>query len=357
VKRLPDWETLAGSIDPPPRGLCSVIIAARDEQARIEETIRHLLAQRGVDLEIIVVDDRSRDGTGEILRRLAQEDLRVRVKRVDALPAGWLGKCHACHVGASAARGEWILFTDADCWLREDVIARALMVAERTAADHVTLSAGTLLKGRGARAWYLLFVTSLLSWFSGTNRDRPRSYVGIGAFNLVRAAAYKQSGGYEALRLTVVDDMKLGLLLKRAGKRTRSFLGAQDVVCHWSDTVWGMVKIMEKNYFAALEFRAWLAVGGAFVTILVLAVLVLGVFSGNAAGLAAGLSPMLLIVPGAVLARRVGWGWTSAIWVPFMFPVFIFALLNSTWVTLRQGGVRWRDTFYDLEALRAGAVR
>ena len=79
------------------------------------------------------------------------------------------------------------------------------------------------------------------------NRNRPKSFMGIGAFNLVRAAAYRQCGGYEALRLTVVDDMKLGLLLRRAGKRTRAFIGSDDVECHWGTTAWGMVKVMEKN--------------------------------------------------------------------------------------------------------------
>ena len=105
---------------------CSVIVAARDEEARLEDTVRHLLAQRGVAVEVIVVDDRSQDRTGDILRRLASEDARVQPRRVDVLPDGWLGKCHACHLGASAATGEWILFTDADCWLKPDVIARAL---------------------------------------------------------------------------------------------------------------------------------------------------------------------------------------------------------------------------------------
>ena len=80
--------------------------------------------QRGIEAEFIVVDDRSTDQTGEILRRLAKENPRLQVKRVDVLPDGWLGKCHACHVGASAATGDWILFTDADCWLKPDVIAR-----------------------------------------------------------------------------------------------------------------------------------------------------------------------------------------------------------------------------------------
>src|SRR4051794_18313504 len=102
ARRLPLLPNHARDPNNPLPGVarCSVVIAARDEEGRIEQTIRCLLAQQGVDLEILVVDDRSSDGTPEILRRLAQEDARVRVKRVDVLPEGWLGKCHACHVGA-----------------------------------------------------------------------------------------------------------------------------------------------------------------------------------------------------------------------------------------------------------------
>jgi glycosyltransferase involved in cell wall biosynthesis len=362
ARRLPALEVLttaAGSAlsSRENRVSCSVVIAARDEEARIEETVRHLLAQREVEAEIIIVDDRSTDRTGEILRRLAKEDARVKLERVEILPDGWLGKCHACHVGASAATGDWILFTDADCWLKPDVIVRAARLAERDGADHVTISPGTVLKSPVTRAWHLLFLTSILSWFSGVNRDRPKSHIGIGAFNMVRAAAYRQCGGYEALRLTVVDDLKLGLLLVRAGKRTRAFLGVNDVECHWGATVWSMVKVMEKNYFAALEFRLGLVLTGSVAVVVVSAILVLGLMTGTAAGLAAGLSPLTLILPASILARRVGWSWPCAIYVPFMFPVFLYALLNSTFVTLRQGGIRWRDTFYSLDALRAGTLR
>jgi len=361
VRRLPALESLiaapGAAASSETRIRCSVIIAARDEEARIEWTIRHLLAQRGVEAEFIVVDDRSTDRTSEILRRLAKEDARLRVKRVEALPDGWLGKCYACHVGASAATGDWILFTDADCWLKPDVIARAVRLAEHDEADHVTLSAGTVVEGLGTRAWHLLFLVSLLNWFSGVNRDRPKAYVGIGAFNLVRAAAYRQCGGYEALRLTVVDDVKLGLLLRRAGKRTRGFLGADDVECHWGTTVGSMVKIMEKNYFAITDFRVWLVLAGSLTVILVLCTLVIGLLTGTAAGLAAGLSPFSLILPAGIIARRLGWSWPCAVFTPFMIPVFWYAVLNSTFVTLRQGGIRWRDTFYPLDTLRAGNVR
>ncbi len=356
VRRLPSLSTLSPApVENPVK--CSVIIAARDEETRIEQTIRHLFAQRGVELEIIVVDDRSADRTPEILQRLSAEDSRLQVKRVLALPEGWLGKCHACHVGAGAATGDWILFTDADCWLQPDVIARALRIAARESADHITMVSGLAPGSLGLKASHLLFLLSFANWISGVNRDRPRSFMGIGAFNLVRAEAYRQCGGYEALRLTVVDDVKLGLLLRRAGKRTRAFVGGGDVECHWGATAWSTVKIMEKNYFAAIDYRLGLVLTGSAFVLLVLTILILGALSGTVAGIAAALSPLSLILPAGILARRLGWGWMTALYVPFMFPLFLYAVLNSAFVTLRQGGVRWRDTFYPLETLRRANVR
>src|SRR6266404_478657 len=165
VRRLPALEALTTATGPAlsshsERVRCSVVITARDEETRIEGTVRRLMEQRGVEAEFFIVDDRSTDRTGEILRRLAKEDARVKLKRVEVLPDGWLGKCHACHVGAAAATGDWILFTDADCWLKPDVIARAGRLAERDGADHVTLCPGIVVESLGVRAWYLLFMTS-----------------------------------------------------------------------------------------------------------------------------------------------------------------------------------------------------
>lgn len=336
---------------------CSVVVAARDEAGRVEATVRHLLAQRHVALEVIVVDDRSIDGTADILRRLATEDARVRTTTVEVLPAGWIGKCHACHVGATMATGEWLLFTDADCWLAPDVIARALRVAARDAADHVTLTPGVAGATLGAQAWHLVFLASLADWISRVNRDRPGAHLGIGAFNLVRASAYRASGGYEALRLTVVDDIKLGLLLHRAGSRTRAFLGGQDAECHWGNSVPDMFRVMEKNYFAALNFRLAPVVAGAVVLTLMLTSALLGLWSGTVAGLAAALAPWLLAIPAAIFARRLGWPLAGAALAPLLYPVVFGAVVNSTVVTLRQGGVRWRETFYPLDSLRKGNVQ
>jgi hypothetical protein len=358
ARRLPALDTL-----PVPSGIsagvarCSAIVAARDEEARLEATVRHLLAQRDIAVEVIVVDDRSTDATNDIMRRLASEDARVRATRVEHLPEGWLGKSHACHVGATAATGDWLLFTDADCWLKPDVIARALRVAARDAADHITLTPGVAAETLGAQAWHLAFLGSLANWISGVNRDRPGAHLGIGAFNLVRTSAYRRCGGYEALRLTVVDDIKLGLLLHRAGTRTRAFIGGADVECHWGTTVPRMIKIMEKNYFAAVDFRLAPVVAGATAFMLLCATSIIGIVTGSAAGIAAGLAPWSLAIPAAIFARRLGWSLASATITPLLYPLLFFALVNSAVVTLRQGGVRWRDTFYSLDTLRKGNVR
>ncbi len=336
---------------------CSVVIAARDEAARIESTVRRALAQSGVEVEVVVVDDRSTDQTGDIVRGLADEDARVQARRVDALLEGWLGKCHACHVGAEAATGEWLLFTDADCWLKPDVLARALDVTRREAAEHVTLTPGVAAETTAARAWHLAFLLSLANWFSGVNRDRPRAYLGMGAFNLVGAEAYRRCGGYAALRLTVIDDVRLGLLLRRAGARTRGFIGGDDTECHWGTTVRGMIGIMEKNYFAAIDFRLPAAIAAGVGGLLLWSAALVGPLTGTAAGTAAGVALLSLSIPAGIAARRLGWSLAPAALTPFVYPALLYAVLNSTVVTVRQGGIRWRGTFYALDTLREGGVR
>src|SRR4029079_1378501 len=142
-----------------------------------------------------------------------------------------------------------------------------------------------------AHSWYLMFLTSFLGWIAGVNREKRGAHFGFGAFNLVRASAYRACGGHEALRLTVVDDIRLGLLLSRCGKRTRAFLGAGDVECHWVTTLHELMRAMEKNYFAALDYRIEVvAVGGTFVSA-VLVTLLAGLIGGTRFGFFGAVSP------------------------------------------------------------------
>ena len=165
----------------------SVVIAARDEAAAIEAPSGALLAQQGVALEVIVVSDRSIDGTADIVRRLGGRGSAGARRRGDArCPTRWLGKSHALHIGAAAATGDWILFTDADCRLAPDVVARALRGAARERVDHVALTPAPIAAHARRQRLVLVFGASIANWFGRANRDLPGGHFGFGAFNLVR---------------------------------------------------------------------------------------------------------------------------------------------------------------------------
>jgi hypothetical protein len=118
-----------------------------------------------------------------------------------------------------------------------------------------------------------------------------------------------------------------------------------------------MIKIMEKNYFAAVDYRFGVIAGLVTFGTVFWGGALAGLFAGTLAGVAAFVAMLLVTVPGAVLASRLRWRLAASVLTPFVFPLLFYAMLNSALVTHRQGGVRWRDTFYSLEVLRQRTVR
>ncbi len=351
LERFPRERTL-----PAERPRVSIVIAARDEAARIEGTLRRLLSAREVEIELLVVDDRSVDDTGEIVQRIAAGDPRVVPLRVDELPPGWLGKCHACEVAGRRATGDWLLFTDGDIWIHEDALARAVLLAREEDAQHVVITPDVANQGFAAKSGQLAVLLGLSTYMARANRDERTGFFGLGAFNLVRADAFRAIGGYEKLRLEIVDDMKLGLLLRRAGFRTRAYLGRHDCEAEWAPTLWGIVKATEKNLFAQMRFHFWLTLCCGGLLLLAWLGAVSGAFSGTPAGWCAAAGLASIVLPATLLARRARMETAPALLVPWAVMVLFLAIANSAWVTLRQGGVRWRGTLYKLDELRAGQV-
>lgn len=347
-------ELRASGAEKPPR--VSIVVTARDEGARVEQTVLRLLEQRGVELEVRVVDDRSSDDTGEILERLAREDSRVHVVRVRELPPGWLGKNHACHVGATGAANEWILFADGDAWMTPDLVARGVQAAQAARAEHVCLAPGESNATLTARAALLHFWLGLIFFGSRANRDRSRGWVGVGAFNLVRTSAYREIGGHERLRYEVIDDLKLGMLMRRAGFRSRIFDARREIEVHWAGTARGMARALEKNAFAMFNFNTFKALLGALFLAGLYGISISAPFSGRLSGWVLGAAFLSSAIPAWVLSRRSNWGAAAALLSPFMGIMIFVVLVNSMIVTLRQGGIRWRDTFYPLDELRRGQI-
>lgn len=339
--------------------LVSIVVAAKDEARAIEAATRSLLRQRYPSFEIVAVDDRSSDGTGAILDRLAQDDPRLRVVHVRELPPGWLGKNHALAIGAAAASGEWLLFTDADVVLQPETLALAVGQAERQGLDHLAVLPDIRMPGLLLQAFGVGFVCWGLVILRPWKASDPRSwrFVGIGAFNLVRAAAYARAGGHAPIRLRPDDDLKLGKLLKRSGARGDFLLGRGLVAVEWYDSVAAAINGLMKNTFSVVEYR------------------VLPMLAGVPLYLIGGLGPLLAVLLGSgpvrwlgaaavliqlgVLLRGAGETGTprrAALLYPIVSVLFAWIILRALVLNLAQGGIVWRGTFYSLAELRRNRV-
>jgi hypothetical protein len=181
--------------------------------------------------------------------------------------------------------------------------------------------------------------------------------MGVGAFNLVRRRVYDAVGTYEALRMEVLDDMKLGKVVKKAGFAQRNVFGGDLISIRWGHGAFGIVNNLTKNFFAVLSFQSWRTVLSAFG----LAFINLGPFLGL--WLAHGWTRLpFAIALGSILLIYIGMSWRSSV-PPYYFllhPVstamFIYTLLRSMFLTLRNDGIVWRGTKYPLEELRKGMV-
>ena len=200
--------------------LISVVVPARDEERDVEQTLRSLSAQRYPSLEIIAVDDRSRDGTRAAIARAAADDPRIVVVGGSEPPDGWLGKPWACAQAVERAHGEWLCFTDADVRFEPDALASALAFALVEGRGGVTLSPLLVCSSFWERTVQPVATMAILALVAppvlSQHPDAPVS-LAAGAFMLVRRDLYERAGGHAAVRDRVADDLQLARAVKRAG--------------------------------------------------------------------------------------------------------------------------------------------
>jgi glycosyltransferase involved in cell wall biosynthesis len=340
----------------------SVVIPACNEGANLESAVATLLQQDYPDLEIILVDDRSTDGTGEIIERLAREDPRIRAVHVETLPQGWLGKVHALHRGVERASGDWLLFTDADVHFGAGILRRAVAFVLRQRIDHLALIPRTIQKSfwleLAVNTFGLLFFITTRA--ASVNRAGSKAFVGIGAFNLVNARRFHRTAGFEWLRLEPGDDVGLGMMIKQSGGTTRLAFAYEDLSLQWYSSVTAMFKGLEKNLFGPGSHYRWQLM---LVRVGIIWALVAGPYFSLIFGLAHGLAPLWiagaaaisvqLIFPVCCVADRKTRGL-----ILLLFPVGVLLItammLRAAYQCLKNGGIDWRGTHYPIDQLRAG---
>jgi glycosyltransferase involved in cell wall biosynthesis len=340
--------------------LVSVLVAARNEAASLPQSLPTLLAQQRARYEVIAVDDRSDDATGAILDEWAARDSRLRVTHIRELPAGWMGKPHALQKAYEQSSGEWLLFTDADVRFHPETVGRALRLVRERELDHLTLVASLDMHGFWEHAALsyiaLAFLLGIRPWL--VDKPAAGSYMGIGAFQMVRRSAYEAAGGHRRLAMEVVDDMKLGKMVKRAGYRSSVGFAQDYVRLRWQEGLRNITRGLTKNMFAGMSFHVWKAVG-TFVAVMILSVLpflALGFARGPEFWLALAASAGAVLFNAAVLWGSGAESPLYGLAHPIGALVFSWIAIRSMVVTLWRGGIVWRDTFYPLDELRRGSV-
>ena len=340
-----------------PLPTASVVIPARNEERNLEQALKSVLALDYPGLEIIVVNDRSTDGTGAILETMARQDPRLTVVTITDLPAGRLGKLHALHVGAQRARGEFILFTDADIVFHPFSLRKAMAHVRANQFDHVTLIPEDTMPGfflRALSATFGLFMFLLFRPWKARN-PRSRCYMGIGAFNFIRTSAYRAMGGHQPIALRPDDDLKFGKLVKDHGYRQDVLNGKGMVTVEWYRSVGELVDGLMKNMFAGMEYRV------SLVMVATLAALLMHVWPWIGVWVADGWPQAWYAV--TVIMMVGSFGFTMApfgvkfrhgLLLPLTIGLLVYIQCRSAVLALWRGGIVWRGTFYELRQLKTG---
>ncbi|MFN2385609.1 MAG: glycosyltransferase [Thermoanaerobaculia bacterium] len=348
----------AAALPPPSRWpSVSVVIPARDEERAVEQAVRSQLAQDYPDFEVVVVDDRSRDGTPRILRELARSHGRLRVLTGKEPPHGWLGKPHALHQGSEAARGDLILFADADIVYHPQTLREAVTLMESRRLDLAALLPAFEMRG----FWENVLMPYVpLAYFFGpailANSDRLRWLAaGAGSGNLVRRAAYDAAGGHAALRTSVVDDVRLSVNVKRAGFRcwgvraedrlsVRIYRGFSEI---WEGFTKNLAFVFQGPFGLLFLTLTLLTAIPALLPAFVLIAAILGaqVESGNVVLAAAGFALAVAArLPVALALRHPLW---TALTNPLMVSVWLGITVRSLHRRLVRREVLWRGRRYD----------
>ena len=318
----------------------SVVIPARNEERSIGATVAAMLAQTYRELEVIVIDDQSSDRTPEILAAFA--DPRLTILQGEETPAGWLGKPWALEQGSRRARGELLLFVDADIHYEPKAVASMVDALEESGASMLAILPHIEMRTLGEQVSMMMlpfFVAAGIPLWLGNRWNAVGLALGGGVGNLVRRSAYDAIGGHAALHNAVIDDIGLARQLRAHGLRTRHVITDVLVSARMYHGLREVVAGFEKNVFAFLG-NAWSALALAAVMIWLHVLPFVLAFTGRPVSIAIVAICTLIRL---IIALRSRYSVLNAIFlhVPMVL-VWLYILLQSTWMTIRRREIHWR---------------
>jgi len=345
-------------IDPP---LVSVLVPARNEERNIGRCVRSLLDQDYPRLEVLVLDDDSNDGTAAIVEELAQRDSRLRLLRGQPLPPDWHGKAYACYQLARAARGEWLLFTDADTEHTPRCVSATLQMAQQEKADLLSLFPELIAGSWGEQLMLPIIPFALLAGLPLPfvhHRSLPRAAIALGPFMLFSRRGYWHCEGHVAVRTNIVDDLGLALQVKAVGGRLILADGTDLVRARMYRGFRELWQGLSKSAFAALHY-SWLALAaascaGGAIFIGPFVFLALGLWRGET-GQVWVESPLMQIAliwaASLAVARRFRMSYAMAFLRPLTMALALMIAVHSAWCTHWGQGTEWKGRRYQPKLL------
>ncbi|MDB5001005.1 MAG: glycosyltransferase [Mucilaginibacter sp.] len=332
----------------------AIIIAVRNEEEDLEKALHSVCNINYQNYRIIVVNDRSTDCTAEILEEFASRYPQLIITTITTLPNGWLGKNNALYQGYLSSTEEWLLFTDADVEFHPDAVSKALNYSVKNKLDHLCVLPHVVSRSQALNSMLGTFTLMMMLQFRPWDVSNPKSraFIGIGAFNLINRDAYEKIGTHKAIRLRPDDDLKLGYTVKKHGLRSDALSGEHYICLEWYKSISQFINGLMKNAFAVTDYNITRVIVGMIITFLLFGLPVpLMLICGN---LTIRLMAAVIILFQMIymLNPALPNKWWHALTIPFATTLVVYIIVRATWLTLKQGGIYWRDTFYSLAMLK-----
>ncbi len=333
----------------------SIIVPACNEEETIEPALRSLLALDYDNIEIIVVNDRSTDNTSGVLKNLQREFPALQILTITELPEDWLGKTNALYQGAQQARGEYLLFTDADILFAQTTLSRAMSLVVNERLDHLSLVFKNIAKGLLLNAMIVDAGSALFFLFKPWKVRDPKSknFMGVGAFNLIRKSTYTAIGGHRSIRMHPIDDIMLGKVVKQSGFQQECLTAYDFLQVHWYDSTAKMIQGLMKNIFALYDFKI---VYTMFAVIMVFVLTILPVwgvfFCTGATRIVCLLSVCLRLLSTALGAKNTRTSFKIILYSLLTPYINIYIMITGIVTTVTGDGIQWRGVHYPLDKLK-----
>lgn len=331
-----------------------VIIAVKDEELEVEAALRSVCNLTYRNYRILVINDRSTDNTPAILEKMVKLDSRLSLITINELEKGWLGKNYALYKGYQASSEEWLLFTDADVTFAPEALNKAMNLVLENKLDHLTVlpqvTSQSSLFMSVMNTFALMLEVKLRPW--DVSDPSSKASMGVGAFNLVRKSAYEKAGTHSVISLRPDDDLKLGERIKKAHFRQEVAYGNGEIWLQWYTSLSHFINGLMKNTFSVANYNLFIALGMALSTfLLVVLPMPLLLLSGLPHIL---MAMVILLAQVSVMVSKKGLTarWWHALVIPFAGLVMVYIIIRSAILTLQQGGIYWRDSFYPLTELK-----